>query len=57
VDPCRLVYAAWVTGNIPIERADGKPFETRNRVTLCRCGHSENKPLCDGTHRRIGFKE
>ncbi|NMB60586.1 MAG: hypothetical protein GYA12_15540, partial [Chloroflexi bacterium] len=45
--------AFWVTGNIPIERADGKPFETRNRVTLCSCGESSNKPLCDGTHRRI----
>ncbi len=41
----------WVTGNIPIERADGQPMETRNRVTLCCCGLSENKPLCDGTHR------
>lgn len=43
----------WVTGNIPVERADGKPFETRNRVTLCSCGHSCQKPLCDGSHRRI----
>jgi CDGSH-type Zn-finger protein len=41
----------WVTGNIPVERADGQPFETRNRVTLCCCGLSKNKPLCDGTHR------
>lgn len=41
----------WVTGNIPIERADGQFFETRNRVTLCCCGHSKIKPLCDGTHR------
>jgi CDGSH-type Zn-finger protein len=41
----------WVTGSIPIERADGKPFETRNRVTLCSCGKSKIKPLCDGTHR------
>ena len=41
----------WVTGNIPIERSDGQPFETRNRVTLCSCGHSLIKPLCDGTHR------
>ncbi|NLG51424.1 MAG: iron-binding protein [Chloroflexi bacterium] len=41
----------WVTGNIPIERADGRPFETRNRVTLCRCGLSKIMPLCDGTHR------
>ncbi len=41
----------WVTGYIPIERADGEPMEIRNRVTLCRCGKSDNKPLCDGTHR------
>jgi CDGSH-type Zn-finger protein len=45
--------ALWVTGNIPIERSDGKPFETRNRVTLCTCGEAQNKPLCDGTHRQI----
>lgn len=41
----------WVTGYIPVERADGQPFETRNRVTLCNCGLSKKKPLCDGTHR------
>jgi CDGSH-type Zn-finger protein len=41
----------WVTGNVPIERADGQPFETRNRVTLCCCGLSKSKPLCDGMHR------
>jgi CDGSH-type Zn-finger protein len=52
-----LAGCLWVTGGVPIVRADGEPFETRNRVTLCRCGHSENKPLCDGTHRTIGFRE
>ncbi len=41
----------WVTGHIRIVRADGQPFETRNRVTLCNCGKSKSKPLCDGTHR------
>lgn len=41
----------WITGNIPVERSDGQPMETRNRVTLCNCGRSRNKPLCDGTHR------
>jgi len=41
----------WVTGNIPIKRADGQPIEMRNRVTLCCCGLSKIKPLCDGTHR------
>jgi CDGSH-type Zn-finger protein len=43
----------WVSGWIPIERSDGKPFESRNRVTLCNCGLSANKPLCDGTHRIV----
>ena len=43
----------WVTGNIPVIRADGEPFETRNRVTLCCCGQSYHKPLCDGTHRGV----
>ena len=46
----------FVTGSIPIERADDEPFETRARVTLCRCGESKKKPLCDGTHKEIGFK-
>jgi CDGSH-type Zn-finger protein len=46
----------WVSGGIPVERSDGAPFETRNRVTLCRCGGSANKPLCDGTHKKIGFR-
>lgn len=43
----------WVTGGIEVERADGQPFETRNRVTLCGCGESKIKPLCDGTHRTL----
>lgn len=47
----------WVTGGVEIERADGKPFEPRNRVTLCNCGESRNKPLCDGTHREIAERE
>ena len=41
----------WVTGGIPIERSDGQPMETRNRVTLCCCGQSKTKPLCDGSHK------
>jgi CDGSH-type Zn-finger protein len=52
-----LAGALWVTGGVPIKRADDQPCETRNRVTLCRCGQSANKPFCDGTHRKIEFRE
>ena len=41
----------WVRGNTVVESADGTPYEIRNRVTLCRCGKSSNKPFCDGSHR------
>jgi CDGSH-type Zn-finger protein len=46
-----IIGSLWVMGGIPVERSDGEPLETRNRVTLCNCGKSSNKPLCDGTHR------
>ncbi len=45
----------WVRGYVPIESAEGVPYEVRNRVTLCRCGHSQNKPFCDGKH--VDFKD
>lgn len=47
----------WVRGGIRIESADGEAYEVRNRVTLCRCGMSSNKPFCDGTHIECGFHE
>ena len=40
----------WVRGGIPVVAADGETYEIRNRVTLCRCGRSSNKPFCDGSH-------
>ncbi|MCX6688715.1 MAG: CDGSH iron-sulfur domain-containing protein [Methanoregula sp.] len=40
----------WVRGGISVISVDGEPYEIRNRVTLCRCGRSENKPFCDGSH-------
>jgi CDGSH-type Zn-finger protein len=45
----------WVRGGIPIQAPDGFVYEVRNRVTLCRCGHSRNKPFCDGTHEQVKF--
>ncbi len=47
----------WVIGSIPITLADGSQLEPRNRVTLCRCGHSDTKPLCDGAHTGAGFAD
>jgi CDGSH-type Zn-finger protein len=47
----------WVTGGIPVAVADGTALEVRNRVTLCRCGASGNKPLCDGSHKNVGFRD
>ncbi len=40
----------WVRGAIPVYSADGKIYDVRNRVTLCRCGKSTNKPFCDSSH-------
>ena len=36
----------------------GQPFGLAGRkaIGLCRCGHSENKPFCDGAHNRKGFQ-
>ena len=45
----------WVKGGIRVQSANGSSYEIRNRVTLCRCGHSKNKPFCDATHVKIGF--
>jgi CDGSH-type Zn-finger protein len=40
----------WIRGGIPVYSADGKAYEVRNRMTLCRCGKSKNKPFCDSSH-------
>lgn len=47
----------WLRGGIPVVAADGFEYEVRNRVTLCRCGQSQNKPFCDGSHAAIKFSD
>lgn len=47
----------WVRGGVQMIAADGFHYEVRNRVTLCRCGASRNKPFCDGSHASIKFKD
>lgn len=45
-------------GDITILDQDGKAFGLAGRtvVSLCRCGHSQNKPFCDGSHNKVGFE-
>lgn len=46
-----------VRGSIEVVGADGRSYERRERQTLCRCGHSRNKPFCDGSHWYAGFRD
>jgi len=47
-----------IEGDFEIVDQDGNAFGLAGRpsVSLCRCGHSENKPFCDGSHRRVQFQ-
>lgn len=47
----------WVRGGVAVMAADGYAYEVRNRVALCRCGASGNKPFCDGSHVSAGFHD
>lgn len=42
-------------GRVTLQTSDGKTLSV-GKAALCRCGASNNKPFCDGTHRTIGFK-
>ena len=47
-----------VEGDFAIYDPEGNEFGLAGRtvISLCRCGHSENKPFCDGRHNRAGFQ-
>jgi len=46
----------WIRGAVRIVDGDGRLIREDSRLALCRCGESANKPFCDNTHRRIGFR-
>lgn len=37
--------------------ADGNVISDKETISLCRCGHSKDKPFCDGSHRDSGFED
>ncbi len=44
-------------GDFELVDQDGNPIAVeRSTIFLCRCGRSTNKPFCDGTHSKIGFR-
>ena len=46
-----------VKGSVSLEGVDGQNTDCEGATALCRCGASSNKPYCDGTHTKIGFKD
>ena len=44
-----------VTGPVRLQDVDGREIEHPDPMVMCRCGHSGNKPFCDGTHATIDF--
>ena len=45
-----------VTGNLEVISGTGRTIRKATQLYLCRCGASERKPYCDGSHARVGFK-
>ena len=44
-----------VSGPCTLKNAEGATLREGDKMYLCRCGHSANKPFCDGAHKREGF--
>lgn len=62
-DPVQLTITPTTNGSLKIEgpvrvfAANGDVVFQGSKTFLCRCGHSSNKPFCDGTHKRISFSD
>jgi len=46
-----------IVGDFDVVDAEGNAFRKRGLFSLCRCGLSNRKPYCDGSHREAGFED
>jgi CDGSH-type Zn-finger protein len=56
---CRENGPYIIQGTVTVVDHQGKAFTPppgKDTIALCRCGHSKNRPFCDGSHRTIGFQ-
>jgi len=55
---CRKDGPLIITGQVTVTDHEGNPFDTsgRENVALCRCGATNKRPFCDGTHRQTGWE-
>lgn len=45
-----------IEGNLSVKKMSGEDVKEGEKLFLCRCGHSLNKPFCDGAHKKAEFK-
>jgi CDGSH-type Zn-finger protein len=45
-----------IAGRVTLLDGSGNRIEAGEKIALCRCGASTNKPFCDGTHSKVGFE-
>ena len=45
-----------IKGSLKVKLANGNVEVKEGTTAFCRCGSSENKPYCDGSHKRVGFE-
>jgi uncharacterized Fe-S cluster protein YjdI len=46
-----------IKGNFEMTDVAGNVVSDMDKIYLCRCGHSQNKPFCDGAHKKMGFTD